>query len=435
MSGIKELTRLMKELEVLLSACTRCGVCQSVCPVFAHSGHEADVARGKMALLEGLAAEMFKSPKGVSKRLERCLLCGACESNCASGVKSLEIFFKARAILAEFKGLSKTKRAVFRNILARPKRFDSLIAAISKYQNLFIKPADDDLGTSCARVMASPLLKHRHFKPLAQVPFHQMAPLKTSRHDNSGIKVAFFTGCLIDKIFPNVAKASLEVLNYHEVEVFIPRVQGCCGIPALSSGDTRAFSQLVQYNLDMFGRQDFDFLITSCATCTSTIKKIWPMMMENSPEDIKEKVNKIAEKTLDISRFLVSEVGVKKLDDNKKDGSVSVTIHDPCHLKKSLDVFKEPRILIEATPGYQLIEMQDADQCCGMGGSFNIEHYDVSSKIGEKKADSIFESKSSVVATGCPACMVQISDLMSKAAKGISVKHVIEIYAEGLKML
>ena len=78
--------------------CQACGMCQAVCPLFAETGREADVARGKLALLDGLMQQMFEDPEGVSQRLNKCLLCGSCAANCPSGVNVLEIFIKARAI-------------------------------------------------------------------------------------------------------------------------------------------------------------------------------------------------------------------------------------------------------------------------------------------------------------------------------------------------
>jgi len=103
----------MKELEDQLSVCMRCGMCQAVCPVFAETGRESDVARGKLALLDGLTRELFKDPDGTFKRLNRCLLCGSCAANCPSGVNVLEIFIKARVILTGFMGLSTVQKLIF----------------------------------------------------------------------------------------------------------------------------------------------------------------------------------------------------------------------------------------------------------------------------------------------------------------------------------
>ena len=87
MSSIKELTRLMHELDDQLRVCMRCGMCQAVCPLFSETGLESDVARGKLALLDGLVQQLFKDPKGVNDRLNKCLLCGSCAANCPSGVR------------------------------------------------------------------------------------------------------------------------------------------------------------------------------------------------------------------------------------------------------------------------------------------------------------------------------------------------------------
>ena len=105
MASMEALARLMRELEDQLIVCMRCGMCQSVCPVFDQTGREADVARGKLALLSGLMEQMFDDPEGVYERLSRCLLCGSCSANCPSGVKVQEIFLKARAILSGYMGL------------------------------------------------------------------------------------------------------------------------------------------------------------------------------------------------------------------------------------------------------------------------------------------------------------------------------------------
>jgi glycolate oxidase iron-sulfur subunit len=112
---------------------------------------------------------------------------------------------------------------------------------------------------------------------------------------------------------------------------------------------------------------------------------------------------------------------------------ILVTYHDPCHLKKSLGVSAQPRAIIKANPNYQLKEMAEADWCCGCGGGFNLKYYDISASIGRRKRKNIVSSGCSVVATGCPACMLQISDMLSQAGDQIKVKHAIEIYAETLR--
>lgn len=429
---MQEIAKLMRELEDQLVVCMRCGMCQAACPVFEHTGREADVARGKLALLDGLMQEMFSDPQGVYERLNRCLLCGSCAANCPSGVDVLEIFMKARAILTGYMGLSATKKILLRGMLVHPKTFDRLAEWGARFQQVFTRPVNDLLGTSCARFV-SPVLSERHFVPLAKAPFHTKMPSLNTTAGASGLKVAFFVGCLIDKIFPQVAEATIQVLKHHGVGIYMPQTQGCCGIPAASSGDMDTFKRLVQYNLEIFEAEKFDCLVTACATCTSTIKEVWPVLIGKEPKDVVAGVKRISENALDIHQFLVAKVGLKRLSQTKSGYPLNVTYHDPCHLKKVLGVAAEPRAVLEANPGYLLKEMHQADACCGMGGSFNLQYYEISSEIGRRKRDNIKASGCDVVASGCPACMLQISDVLSRSKDRLAVKHPIEIYAEALK--
>jgi len=432
MSSMKALARLMKELDDQLVVCMRCGMCQAVCPLFAETGREADVARGKLALLDGLAQQLFQNPEGVQDRLTRCLLCGSCAANCPSGVKVLDIFIKARAILAGYMGLPPLKKAIFRGLLSKPDFFNTILAWGAKFQGIFVKPVDTLLGSSCSRFL-SPLLRDRHFKPLAAVPWHRRVPSRNTNPGVAGLKVAFYVGCLIDKVFPQVGDAVLTILEHHGVGVYLPPNQGCCGIPALSSGDTKTFDTLVRHNLEFFNSEPFDYLVTACATCTSTIKKMWPLMSSEYSEAEKAQISALANKTLDISQFLVEKVGLEPGRSQDVTDKVPLTYHDPCHLKKSLGVAAQPRALIQANPRYDFNEMAEADWCCGCGGSFNLQHYGVSASIGRRKRDNIAKSQCAVVATGCPACMLQLTDMLSQAGDPVQVKHAVEVYAELLK--
>ncbi|MEJ2642693.1 MAG: (Fe-S)-binding protein [Desulfosarcinaceae bacterium] len=431
MASLDALARLMRELEDQLVVCMKCGMCQSVCPVFDQTGREADVTRGKLALLSGLMEAMFADPEGVHQQLNKCLLCGSCAANCPSGVSVQEIFLTARAILSGYMGLPPAKRLILRGMLANPKLFDRVTEWGARFQKLFTRPVNDVVGTSCARVMAmSPLIQGRHFRTLAEEPFHKQVPALDLAAGDSGIKVALFVGCLIDKIFPAIAQATLKVLERCGVGVYLPENQACCGIPALSSGDLPTFQKLLAHNLARFEAGGFEYLVTACATCTATIHELWPIMAD---ERYRPAAVRLAARTLDINQFLVQEAGVQTLTRTGTGGKRrTVTYHDPCHLKKSLKVFDEPRTVITSAPGCDLKEMVEPDWCCGMGGSFNLQYYEISKKIGQKKAAHIQATGAEILATGCPACMIQISDMLSRAGARIAVRHPVELLADAL---
>ncbi len=478
MAGMNELAELVRGLEEQLVICIRCGMCQAVCPLFEQTKKEADVARGKLALLDGLMKNLFFHVDGVKERLNRCLLCGSCAANCPSGVNIMEIFIKARAILTEYEGLSPVKKIIFRKMLAKPATFDRIGHWAGRLEKIFTKDDVNIQNTSSAKLI-SPLIAQRHFIPLAEKPLHAfLFPIDSSSdinisHGRSGLKIGFFTGCLIDKIYPGIGRACLDVLDYHGIGVYLPKNQGCCGMPALAYGDMASFEMLVEHHIKLFERENFDYLVTACATCTSTIKKLWPVLYRGRNSGFKKYIKELSDKTLDINEFLINNCpSAEKLNaemagkdtriedkgksfqdepahdnvcaENKKDVSVHVdervitggkeivTYHDPCHLKKTLGVADEPRQLIKASR-YELREMVNPDKCCGMGGSFNLFHYDLSLKIGYLKQKEIADTHCSIVATGCPACMMQISDMLAKNNLKIKVKHPVELYADSIK--
>lgn len=426
MAEIKKLVTMLKELDDQLVNCMKCGMCQAVCPIFKRTGKEADVTRGKLALVEGLAGEILKDAQGVNDALNRCLLCGTCQANCPSGVQVVDIFLKARAVMTGYFGLSPAKKLIFRRLLSNPNLFNFLTGMAGKFQGMFIKPADRILGSSCARFNA-PLVGDRHFKGLAAKPLRKQVSALDEPKGKSGLRVAFFPGCVVDKMFPEVGTASLKALHHHNVGVFMPSGQACCGIPALSSGDRSTFESLVRQNLAKFQAGSFDYLLTPCATCTATIKELWPSMYKGSDADV-QALKELAAKTMDISQFLVDVIGVDAQAASSK--APKVTYHDPCHLKNSLGITAQPRKILKANPGYQYVEMAEAGVCCGCGGSFNINHYEMSKEIGTKKAENVIASGADVAATSCPACMMQLTDMLSRQGKGVRVKHVMECYAE-----
>ena len=123
MTNLAKLAEETAKLDDKLSACMKCGTCQSVCPIFKETLMEADVARGKLSLLSDIESKVAKDAEGVRSKLDRCLLCGSCQAACPSGVNILDIFIKAREISAQYMGLSPVKKIIFRAMLCNPRFF------------------------------------------------------------------------------------------------------------------------------------------------------------------------------------------------------------------------------------------------------------------------------------------------------------------------
>ena len=430
MNNLHELAKRLMRLDDRLADCMRCGMCQSVCPMFGATGFEADVARGKLALVGNLAHEIIRDPEAVADKLGRCLLCGSCQAACPPGVKIIEVFMEAREIVHEYLGLHPVKKMVFRTLLAKPGLFNFAMRVGAPVQQLVFRKTGTAQQTVCAPLLNF-MLGNRHIRPLAKKSLSDKYGGTVNEYPMAnGLKVAFFPGCMGDKMYVDMAEACLKVLKHHGVAVYMPAGLACCGIPALSSGDVQGMCAQMSVNLPLLTAENVDYIVTPCASCTSTIKELWPRYANRIGSDAVAKAKDIAAKTMDINEFLVKVIKVEPAI--AQGDATKVTYHDSCHLKKSLGISAEPRTVIRANGAYQLVEMKEADRCCGCGGSFNLFHYDLSSQIGQRKRDNVVASGAKVVAAGCPACMMQLEDVLSRNNDPVVVKHTVELYAETL---
>lgn len=429
MNNLHELAKRLMRLDDRLADCMRCGMCQAVCPMFGATGFEADVARGKLALVGNLAHEVIRDPQAVADKLGRCLLCGSCQASCPPGVKILEVFMEAREIVHEYLGLHPVKKMVFRTLLAKPGLFNFAMRMGAPMQRLVFKSTGTAQKTVCSP-MLSFMLGDRHIRPLAEKSLVDKHGAINERQATGGLKVAFFPGCVGDKMYVEMAEACLKVLRHHKVAVYMPVGLACCGIPALSSGDAKGMCAQMRVNLPLLSAVPVDYVVTPCASCTSTIKELWPRYADRIDDQAVYQAREIAARAMDINEFLVKVLKVEAAAPAAN--ATKVTYHDSCHLRKSLGISAEPRTIIKANPAYDLVEMKEADRCCGCGGSFNLFHYDFSCKIGQRKRNNVVASGAKIVAAGCPACMMQLEDTLSRNNDPVVVKHTVELYAESL---
>ena len=169
MSDLKKLAKRLMTLDDRIIACMKCGMCQAVCPMFGATMMEADVARGKLALVDNLAHEMIADPEAVADKLGRCLLCGSCEANCPSGVKIMDIFMEAREIVNTYLGLHPVKKMVFRALLPYPGLFNFAMRVGAPMQRVIFRSNKDTQNTACAP-MLNFMLGDRHIRSLASSP-------------------------------------------------------------------------------------------------------------------------------------------------------------------------------------------------------------------------------------------------------------------------
>lgn len=412
-----------EEIKKEISKCMMCGNCQEVCPIYLEERKEGTVARGKIKLVEALLKGKLDYTDGLEEKLNLCLLCKACVAKCPCGVQVDKIIMGTRAQLVENKGLHPLKKIIF-NTVKRPSLFNLGLKTGSLFQGLVFKK-HKTLNGAHPRFPFG-LDMRRIIPPLASTPLRNQLP-EVIKVANPVKRVAFFTGCTLNYIYVDAGKALVDVLKKNDVEVIIPKEQHCCSMPILAHGDAKTAEEMARSHVDIFSKLDVDYIVMGCGSGEMTFTQHYPELLEDDSEYY-EKAKKIAEKVIDIAEFIVKVIGL----DETKLGPVNmkVTYHDPCHLNRGMQVKESPRAILKAIPELEFIEMKNSDRCCGSAGSFSVTHYDLSMDIHKHKTDNIKATGADAVVTGCPACMMQLTDGMNRFDMDLPVYHTVQILAK-----
>ena len=284
----------------------------------------------------------------------------------------MDTFLEAREIVTAYLGVHPLKKIIFRTLLAKPKLVNLAMRIGAPCQGVLFRATGNAQATTRAPLLDA-IIGNRHIRKLAPKPLHVTQGELNTVPGASNLRVAFFPGCLGDKLYTGMAEACLKVLRHHGVGIYMPSGFACCGIPAIASGDIDGMLAETKVNLEVLARGTFDYIVTPCSSCTSTIKEMWPHYANRLDSRQKRLAEEFAAKAMDINAFLIDVLKVEPLE-ARGERPVSVTYHDSCHLKKSLNVSAQPRAVIGLNPRYELVEMAEADRCCGCGGSFNLFH-------------------------------------------------------------
>ncbi|MDN5344522.1 MAG: glycolate oxidase iron-sulfur subunit [Clostridia bacterium] len=407
----------LKLVEEEMAKCMKCGNCQAVCPLYKETLREAAVARGKIQLAYAYLRGEILATHSLAEKLLFCLTCMACVANCPSGVRVDAVILAARAAMVREKGLPWLKRVIFQG-LKRPWLFDTALKTGRHFQSLALRYRPEI--QRCNPRFPIGLELRRVLPPLAKRTLKEEFP-EVIRPVKPGARVAFFTGCLENYIYTDIGRAVVNVLLANDVEVVIPRDQHCCGIPTLVHGDIPTAREMAASNLQTFQGYKFDYLVVACATCGEAWKHFYPQLLEGAPQG--EAARALAGRTRDINELLM------QIDFRQPAAALplQVTYHDPCHLVRGQGISSDPRQILRAIPGVELVEMKNADRCCGSAGSFSLTNYDMSMQVQARKVAAIRDTGAGTVVTSCPACRMQLEDGLAQAGLAPRVVHVVQV--------
>jgi glycolate oxidase iron-sulfur subunit len=195
-------------------------------------------------------------------------------------------------------------------------------------------------------------------------------------------------------------------------------------MPARGYGRMDLVKKQAKRNIALFDRCNVEAIITDCATCGSQLKEYKSLLSDD--KEWAAKAEAFQTKVRDISEFLC-QIPLRK---PAKRIEARVTYHDPCHLRRGQKVWKEPRKLLAMIDGLELVELPEADWCCGSAGSQLITHYDASWKVLGRKLDNVAKTEARILASGCPGCQMQLNAGLKRRGMPLRVVHPITLLDE-----
>ena len=430
--------------------CVQCGKCLPVCPSYNIDFNEFLSPRGRVRIvLTDYTDSLLLRPGKIMESMSTCLLCGRCEKVCPNDVNITELVANEKIKLEEFgrKRFSSDKLAL--NILKNKRKV--LLKSALKIANIpFFKklsgrnsPLPEGksfIGKRDLIFNADTSLEKSQSSPLK----HGQVIMQSADEDGKNIfKAGYFSGCVFNGIYSQISIDTVTSLTKNGVEVFVPKMQGCCGLPFISSGDLKSFKELAVNNALAFKGKKLDYIVTSCASCSYSINKLYPKYFNENEENYTEILD-FSKKLISIWAFFneLKKHGIE-IKKGKLDKETEAVFHIPCHLSNMPDfkpvtayekLIGEPGLIADKIAGLKLKPLK-YNYCCGNGGMFNVRHYDLSKKITKRKFEEIKEAAPQEILTSCSGCIFSLKDQSGivKHNEVIPVNHLIGIYARSLR--
>ena len=403
-----------------IGQCVRCGACQDPCPAYQETLREGSAARGKIALAAAVLAGEANLDERMRQELSLCLLCGSCVAKCPNRVETDAIVAALRRQITDEQGLSTIGKGVAALTGSTP-LLRGLLKGADLLAPLLFKSIPE---TSGLRLRFAPEgLKGRTLPPIPERNLFARVPEFTAGDADKPV-LGLFAGCALTYLYPETGETMVRLLHALGYSVFLPRAQGCCGMPALSSGNGPLLTQLAVRNLQAFAARETATIITGCASCGGALTGHYP--------DLDDGLKPLAEAIVDIHVFLAGEGVIDRLASlPRHERRIRVTYHDPCHLR-GRGITREPRQLLRALSQVEFVEMEDAALCCGLGGTFSAAHPELSQAIGDRKLSGLRASGAELIASACPGCVLQLQDIVTRAGLPVRAVHTMDLVVQAL---
>lgn len=236
-------------------------------------------------------------------------------------------------------------------------------------------------------------------------------------------RVGLFATCLMNLFRPSVGFAAVKLLEDAGCAVEVPAAQTCCGQPGYNSGDLDAARALARQVIAAF--EGFDYVVGPSGSCMATIRHDYPQMFADDPEWL-PRARALAVRSYELLSFLTDVRGVRSV---QADYEGTVTYHDSCSGLRGLGVKAQPRLLLGSVRGLALREMQDAEVCCGFGGTFCVKYPAISERIVDDKLTQVVASGADTLLGGDLGCLLNMAGRLQRTGSPVKVFHTAEVLA------
>jgi L-lactate dehydrogenase complex protein LldE len=223
------------------------------------------------------------------------------------------------------------------------------------------------------------------------------------------VRIALFITCFNDTLFPATGRAVVELLERLGHEVVFPEGQTCCGQMHGNTGYAEHGQALAARWERVF--EGFDVVVSPSASCVGFVR---------------ERVPSAAGRLFELTELLVDVLGV---EDVGASFPHRVTLHPTCHSLRLLRVGDRPRRLLSAVRGIDLVELEEADECCGFGGTFAVKNADTSMAMLSDKLRRVLDTRAEVCTAADTSCLMHIGGALRRQRAGVRTMHLAEILA------
>ena len=415
----------------ILQQCMHCGMCLPTCPTYDATKNEQHSPRGRISLMRAIADGQLTPTRAFGEEMSYCLGCLACETACPAGVDYTHLFETARAEVERAGVLANPFRTTVRFLTLKflfthPR----LLRWVGRLLWLYQVSGGQALlrGLGLVRLLPGRLRELESMTPSIQKKFSPqlIQPLERPRGPIR-FRVALLTGCVQDLAFSDINRDTADVLLANGCEVVTPPVQPCCGSLHAHNGDPKTAEVLARKMIDLLDPNSLDAIITNAAGCGSHLKNYGRLLREDSR--YAQRAGEWDRKVKDIHEWLV-EAGFRAPRSEIRE---KVTYHEACHLCHGQKITQQPRQILRAIPGLELVELPESTWCCGSAGIYNITQPETAAALRKRKVDHIQSTGAGTVVTSNPGCHLQISSGLQKEAKAIRVSQPISLLAQAYR--